>query len=62
MDGTETRSQILEAERHPRLADRALGRSRRERDLQLLGREGMEGVPGEEGHRLRSEYKDPSWM
>ncbi len=46
-------SQVLQAEWHPRLADRALGRSHRKRDLELLGRERVDRVFGEEGYGLR---------
>ena len=51
-------SQVLEAEQHPRLANRALGWSRRKRDFEFLGREGVEGVLGEEGRCLKRAGND----
>ena len=48
-----TYSQILQAERHPRLAYRTLGWSHRERDLEFLGRAGVDRVFGEESYGLR---------
>ena len=49
-------SQVQQAEQYPRLADRPLRRSHRQRNLELLGREGVEGVLAEEG-RVKRTYK-----
>ena len=47
-------SQVLAAEQHSRLPDRPVGRPRRERDLEQLGRQRVVRVPSEEGHGMKS--------